>query len=199
MVNKNYDIFNNNNLTSILNCDGFGEWYEIVSPILSTEEFQKRKLMKHHDESVWDHCVMVSYYAFKYSKRFKVNSRNCAIAGLMHDFYPHAWQYSKSLEKLDKSYSYYFLPGSKKPTFFHQHGFIHTREAKENFKKYYNKLSNKRIDNAILRHMFPLNIIPPRYKEGWIVTLADKVVSFKNLPSIKEWPKYLGIRKSKKF
>ena len=39
------------------------------------------------------------------------------------------------------------------------------------------KLLNKKIENAILRHMFPLNIIPPRYKEAWIVSVVDKLVS----------------------
>lgn len=187
------------NLTSIVNCSGFKEWYEIVKPILMTEEFQKRKLMKHHDESVWDHCIAVSFKAFQYSKKFKADSRNCAIAGLMHDFYPHAWQYSKSLESLDESYSYYFQPNTKKPMLFKQHGFIHAKEARDNFKKYFSEYSNKRIENAILRHMFPLNIKPPTCKEGWIVTLADKTVTMHHMPSIKEWPKYIGLNNSKKF
>lgn len=199
MQKKYIDEKLDSNLTSIINCDDFKEWYDIVSPILLSEEFQKRKLMKHHDESVWDHCIAVSFRAFRYSKKFKVNSRNCAIAGLMHDFYPHAWQYSKSLEKLDKSYSYYFLPNTKKPKMFKQHGFIHAREARDNFRKFYGNLSNSHIENAILRHMFPLNIKPPTCKEGWIITLADKIVSIKNLPNIREWPKYIGINNSKKF
>ena len=188
-----------NNMVSIINCEGFNEWYEIVKPIILSDEFQKRQKMKHHDESVWDHCIAVSFKAFQYSKKFKVDSRNCAIAGLMHDFYPHAWQYSKELYDLGDTYAYYFLPHVKKPKLFKQHGFVHAREARDNFKKYFGELSNEKIDNAILRHMFPLNIKPPRYKEGWVVTLADKVVTMKNLPSIKEWPKYVGINNSKKI
>ena len=31
--------------------------------------------------------------------------------------------------------------------------------------------------------MFPLNIIPPRYKEGFIVTTIDKINSVHELPS----------------
>ena len=30
---------------------------------------------------------------------------------------------------------------------------------------------------TIRRHMFPLNPIPPRCREAWIVTLADKICS----------------------
>ena len=29
--------------------------------------------------------------------------------------------------------------------------------------------------------MFPLNIIPPRYVEGWILTISDKIVSIKDI------------------
>lgn len=186
------------NLTSIINCDGFKEWYDIVEPILNSDEFKKRKLMKHHDESVYDHCVRVSYIAFKYGKKFGADVKNCAIAGLMHDFYPHAWQYSDSLKELGDSYMYYFLPNTKKTKNpFKKHGFSHAREAKDNFNKFYSDMSNKRIENAILRHMFPLNITPPKYKEGWIVTLADKIDTAKNMPSVKEWPKYIGIKRKK--
>lgn len=31
--------------------------------------------------------------------------------------------------------------------------------------------------DIIIKHMFPLTIIPPRYLESWIVTFADKYVS----------------------
>ena len=31
--------------------------------------------------------------------------------------------------------------------------------------------------NAILCHMFPLKIQFPRYKEGWILVLADKLAA----------------------
>jgi uncharacterized protein len=52
---------------------------------------------------------------------------------------------------------------------------------------------NKRISNIILRHMFPLNIVPPRYIEGWVVTYVDKKVSMDVFVNIKAIPKYLGL------
>ena len=36
---------------------------------------------------------------------------------------------------------------------------------------------NERVRNAILCHMFPLKIQFPRYKEGWILVLADKLAA----------------------
>ena len=41
--------------------------------------------------------------------------------------------------------------------------------------------------------MFPLNIIPPRYIEGWVVTYVDKKVSFNVFINFRAIPKYLGL------
>ena len=34
---------------------------------------------------------------------------------------------------------------------------------------------NKRIVDSINCHMFPIKPLPPKYKEGWILTTADKI------------------------
>ena len=70
----------------------------------------------------------------------------------------------------------------QKSLFFKQHGFVHAGEALENSKKYFPNYLNKRIENIILRHMFPLNIIPPKYKEAWLITMVDKYVSLEVFP-----------------
>ena len=36
-------------------------------------------------------------------------------------------------------------------------------------------------ENIILRHMFPLTPVPPKYKEGWVVTLCDKYCATREL------------------
>ena len=54
---------------------------------------------------------------------------------------------------------------------------IHPYIAYENSSKYYN-LSEIEKD-AIISHMFPWNLKMPKYKEGWIVTIADKLVATK--------------------
>lgn len=60
---------------------------------------------------------------------------------------------------------------------------------------------NERVENAILVHMFPLSLFNktkfPKYKESWIITYIDKAVSLKDLPNIKEVPKYLGLKNIK--
>ena len=62
----------------------------------------------------------------------------------------------------------------------------------------YDKIPEK-IKDAIEKHMFPLSLLTkekwPHYKESWIVILADKIDSFTNLPTPKEFLKYLGLTK----
>ena len=41
--------------------------------------------------------------------------------------------------------------------------------------------------------MFPLNIIPPKYLESWIVSTVDKIVSLNALKRPKEFHIYLKI------
>lgn len=176
----------------------FNEWYKIVKPIITSEEFKKRKLMKHHDESVYDHSVAVSFCSYKMAakrKRDEFFCYNCAIAGLLHDFYPRAWQYSETLELLEPSFSARFNDKANNRDL---HGFTHARDALKNSRKFYKKYLTPQIEDAILRHMFPLNPYPPKFIEGWYITLADKIVSFSNFPSLKELPKYVGIGVYKK-
>lgn len=144
-----------------MSCNEKNEYYEIVKEILKHEEFQKRKTYKHHgDITVYDHSLAVSKIAYSMAKKLNKDYKSAAIGGLLHDFYDKPWQ-----ENVEK-----------KP-FFQKHGFVHARQAKMNANKYFPSLMNEKIDNMIERHMFPLNKVPPKYVESWIVTLADKYVS----------------------
>lgn len=138
------------------------EYYEIVKEILEHKEFLKRKNYKHHGEiTVYDHCLKVSHIAYKISKKFKsFDSNSVAIGGLLHDFYFKPWQ-----------------DNTEKRSFFKKHGFVHANEALINSKKYFPKYINKKTKNIIERHMFPLNKVPPKYKEAWLVSFVDKYVS----------------------
>ena len=142
------------------------QYYEIIKDILNHPEFIRRKEYKHHGTiTVYDHSLKVSLLGYKIAKKFKsVDAKSVAIAGLLHDFYYKPWQ-----------------TDTEKKKFFEKHGFVHAQEALNNSEKYFDYLLNEKSKNAILRHMFPLNIRPPKYKEGWIITLSDKLVSMEVL------------------
>ena len=158
------------------------EFEGIISEILNKHEFQKRKKYKHHDKiTVYDHSLSVSWKAYKIAKLFHCDYKSAAIAGILHDFYEYPWQ-----------------EDTVKRKFFKKHGFTHAENALINSRRYYKEYLNPKIENAILRHMFPLNIVPPKYATGWIVTLADKIVSFEVFKYPKSWLSLIGIRKKSK-
>ncbi|MDD2377480.1 MAG: HD domain-containing protein [Bacilli bacterium] len=156
------------------------EYKEIVKDILNHEEFLKRKNYHHHENrSVYVHSLSVSIKAYKLARTFHLDKKRAAIGGLLHDFYYMDWQQNIKVKK----------------SFFQLHGFVHSKEALINAKKYFPTLIDKKTSNIIVRHMFPLTPIPPRYIESWIVTIVDKYVSIEIFKSPKELPKYIGIRR----
>lgn len=154
------------------------EYMEIVENILENQEFIKRKEYKHHGEkSVYDHSIEVSYLAYKISKKLKLDYRDTAIGAMLHDFYYEDWHY---------------LP--KEKNIFKKHGFTHAKQALENTKKCFPQYLTFKTQDIILRHMFPLNIVPPKYLESWIVSISDKIVSM-DLVKNKDMLISIGLKK----
>lgn len=152
-------------------------YYNIVKDILNHEEFLKRKTFKHHNErNVYDHCLMVSYNAYRVSRKLGLDYRSAAIGGLLHDFYTTPWMENKEKKKM-----------------FKQHGFVHAKDAYKNACIYFKEYMNDKTKDIIIRHMFPLNIIPPKYLESWIVTFSDKYVSLEIFKEPKKLYRYIGI------
>lgn len=181
----------------------YKDWYRIVRKILKNKEFQKRRLFTHHEnESLWTHSIKVSFNSYKYALKHKINERNCAIAGLLHDFYTRAWQDSIELEQLEDKYRDKFI-NNKKEKLLEMHGFTHPYEALENSRKYFKKYLNKNIENAIVTHMFPLSLFTkeklPNCKEAFVITLIDKKVSMNVLNSFNTILKYAGLLKTEKY
>jgi len=159
------------------------EFYKIAEPILRNSEFQRRRTFLHHQDSVYDHSIRVAYVSYKMAKLIsrykKINIKNVVISALLHDFYLRPWR------------------EDKKTLIWEKHGFVHGKVASINSYQFFPKIMNRRIENAIKRHMFPLTLIPPRYIEGWIVTTADKYVSLEIFKNPKELPRYIGINLTK--
>ena len=98
---------------------------------------------------------------FKIGKRFHLDFKSLAIAGLLHDFYEKPWQYSTE----------------KKPLF-QRHAFTHAKEAVENARKTFGTdIVTPKIEAIMITHMFPMNKKLPTSKEGWLLTLVDKADS----------------------
>ena len=116
-----------------------------------------KPIIEHGDTSTLEHCVAVAYVSFYIAKKMHLRcDYNSLIRGaLLHDYFLYDWHVA------DDSHKW--------------HGFSHAQTALNNASKDF-ELTNIEMD-IIAKHMFPLNIKPPKYRESYIVSLADKICS----------------------
>ncbi len=128
------------------------EFVALATPIIEKENFQKQKdFMQHGKTSVYTHVVNVAYESFLYAKEHEGYDIESLIRGaLLHDYFLYDWH---------------------KP-----HGILHgpllPRRVMKNAIRDYE--INKKEQNIILAHMFPLNFVFPRSKEAWLVAKMDR-------------------------
>ena len=114
--------------------------------------------IQHGDVTVFEHSVNVAETSIAFAAKLPitVNEESLIKGALLHDYFLYDWH--------DKEQSPWL------------HGFKHPYIALKNAEEDYDL--NDMEKNIILRHMFPLVPIPPRYKEAWIVCFADKYCDF---------------------
>ncbi|MBO1307583.1 HD domain-containing protein [Enterococcus sp. 669A] len=134
------------------------EYMSYVEDLLATEEVQKlANYIQHMNSTRLEHSISVSYNSYKIAKRLNGDARATARAGLLHDLFYYDWHTTK------------FDEGS--------HAYMHPRIAVKNAEKI-TELSALERD-IIIKHMWGATITPPRYKEGYIVTMVDKYCAIK--------------------
>ena len=131
------------------------EYYDYVKDLLESEVVQSMKQYHHHGHtSLFQHSVNVSYYNFLLCKKWGLNARAGARGALLHDLFLYDW------------HEHVREPGQQ------LHGWTHPHTALENARKYFSPTPLE--EDIIVKHMFPLTPIPPKYKEAFCVTLTDK-------------------------
>jgi uncharacterized protein len=163
------------NLISILKIDKVNEdYFNYVDTVYDLIEHPKVKSMnefiQHGDITTLNHCLNVSYKSFLISKKLNLDCNSCARAGLLHDFFLYDWHNHEPMDRL--------------------HGFAHPlialKNAEENFQL------NEIEKDIIKKHMWPLTLKIPKYKESYIVCFVDKYCSLyeiitSNLNRIYRW------------
>ena len=136
-------------------------YYGCIDDLIGCDQLEKLKEITHHIHTTrFQHCVNVSYYSYLVCRRLRLNARSAARAGLLHDLFYYDWH--------DGDWSH------------RPHGYRHPGFAVKNA-RVLNPAISKKEENIILRHMFPLTVIPPRYAEGWVVSLCDKYCATREL------------------
>lgn len=135
------------------------EFYSYIEDILRNEEVQKMSNFTHHyGTTCLQHSINVSYYNYLLSKFFNLDRRSLARAGLLHDMY------------LYNRKTYIRKKGER------LHGYRHPLIAYKNARKFFDL--NKCEREIILKHMWPLTLALPRYRETFVITLVDKICCF---------------------
>ena len=145
------------------------EFVSIVSDVLHSEEFKGMKNYKHHVKgSLYDHSVKVAYLCFKHHKRFglKIDIKEFVRGAILHDYYLYDLHDESNSHKL--------------------HWFKHPGKALQNDMKKYPGPTCVQKD-MIKKHMFPLPIIPPKTKAGWLVCLYDKIAAVSDRFGENKW------------
>lgn len=150
--------------------------------ILKSDNFLgSEKNIQHGNVSVMRHSISVAKHSLLLAKHLGIrcNKRDLIRGALLHDYFLYDWHSAEhcGLHNL--------------------HGFYHPGIALKNAKKEY--CLNERQSDIIKKHMWPLTIVPPRCKEAWIVTMADKYCSLMETLHLHRGGKRLGKQKKSRF
>ena len=138
-----------------------GEWLHdrqyldcIMDILTHPEVMHMSEYRQHGQTTTLDHCLAVSYVSYRISRNLSLDYRSAARGGLLHDLFLYDW-HSHARESGE-----------------HFHGMTHPRLALQNADKYF--ALNKKERDIIVKHMWPLTVIPPKYAEGFVIMYADK-------------------------
>jgi len=126
----------------------------IAEDIIKTNKFNELKNESHHGLTRYIHVMRVSKATYKISKFLKLDYVSATRAALLHDYYTGS-------DMSDVS----------EPKKLNLHPYVASLNASKEFKL------NKKEINAIEAHMFPMGKTFPKYKESWILTGVDKIIS----------------------
>ena len=140
------------NATAFMDC---------IADLLGTPEVQSLKDFEQHLEiHRLQHIFSVSYISFRMCRKLRWDFTTAARAAVLHDLFYYDWREN------DRSHR--------------PHGYLHPGFALRNARELCGPL-DKKTEDIIMRHMWPLTPLPPRYKESLIVSLADKYCATKEL------------------
>ena len=132
------------------------EFFNIIKDVISNPTVKQMKNYRQHcSTSCYKHCMQVAYFTYIACKAFKLDYISATRAAMVHDLFLYDWR--KDNRNIE-------LPGL--------HAFVHPKIALKNANMLF-KLNDIEKD-IILKHMWPVTISFPRYRETYIVTIMDK-------------------------
>lgn len=108
--------------------------------------------IQHGGITCLEHSLSVSYRSYRVCKKLRLDHRSAARGALLHDFFLYDWH--------DKDHGH------------NLHGIFHPRTAYRNARKLFHL--NRIEKDIIIKHMWPLTLRPPIFKEAIVVSIVDK-------------------------
>ena len=137
------------------NLEDESEYFSYIEDIIFSEYVNRLSKFTHHRYTTrLQHCINVSYYNYLVCKALGLDAHAGARAGLLHDlfFYNRKEYIRKAGEQFHNA----------------RHPKIALKNACENF-----EISPVEQD-IILKHMFPLTLGLPKYRETVVIIFVDK-------------------------
>jgi len=141
----------------------YEEYKKCISNLAQSETvWSMENFVQHSNITCLEHSIYVSYISYLICRHFKLDYCSAARGGLLHDFFLYDWHTTKTNNGL--------------------HGFTHPYTALKNAKGcfYLNDLEK----DIIVKHMWPLTVKLPKYKEAFIVSFVDKYCAFMEIIKI---------------
>ena len=130
------------------------EFQDIIKPLIANETVQKMKnFRQHYETTCFDHCYVVSYYCYLICKKYNLDYKSAARAGMLHDLFLYDWRKRQEGRK-------------------GLHAFTHGKTACDNASAIFSL--NEKEKDMIIKHMWPVTTKFPKSFEGFILTFVDK-------------------------
>ena len=126
------------------------------------------KYIQHGDTTTLTHCIYVAYISYALCCRLglRFDERSLIRGALLHDFFLYDWHKKEGRKLL--------------------HAFRHPGIAEGNADALFSL--NDRERDIIKKHMWPLTVLPPKYRESFFVGCADKISAFLEFINVEVCP-----------
>ena len=139
------------------------EFYSIIADIAEHETVLKMKQYRqHYDTSTYEHCMHVAFLNYKIGKKLHLDYKALARAGMLHDLFLYDWRKSQRDVEIDGL-----------------HAFVHPKIAFQNASRLFDL--NEKEKDIIVKHMWPVTLPLPKYKESFLITLWISIVPLQYL------------------
>ena len=146
------------------NSSDYIEFKQCINNIYNNPKVISMNQFIHHGNvDCLEHSMSVAYRSYLVCKKLGFDYTSASRGALLHDFYLYDWHVKGSHVGL--------------------HGFNHPNIALENAQKYFQL--NEIEKDIIKKHMWPLTLRFPRFKESLIVLLVDKYCSLLEIVQIR--------------